>query len=102
VVTVRKHNALLGSSVKKNNMEIIFWIIFGALVGWIGSIIMGVDGQQGMLLNIVVGVIGAVFGGYIMNFFGESGVTGFNLYSFVVAIIGAVALLAIVKLVRGA
>lgn len=82
-------------------MEILVWIVFGGIVGWIGSIIMGTNGQQGIILNIVVGVIGAVLGGYIMNFFGEGGVTGFNLYSFMVALIGAVVLLAIVKLVRG-
>ncbi len=81
-------------------MGIILWIIFGAIVGWVGSIIMGTDGQQGIILNVVVGVIGAVVGGYIMSFFGEGGVTGFNFYSFMVAIIGAMALLAIVKLVR--
>ncbi len=82
-------------------MGIIAWIVLGGLAGWIGSMIMGTDGQQGIILNIVVGIIGAVLGGYIMNFLGESGVTGFNLYSFAVSLIGAVALLAIVKLVRG-
>ncbi len=83
-------------------MGILLWILFGAIVGWIGSIIMGTDGQQGLILNIVVGIIGAVLGGYIMNFLGEGGVSGFNLYSFLVAVIGAVALLGIVRLVRGA
>lgn len=82
-------------------MEIIIWIVFGAVAGWIGSIIMGTDNQQGIFLNILVGVIGAVLGGYIMEFFGVEGVSGFNLYSFFVAVIGAVALLAMVKLVRG-
>lgn len=81
-------------------MEILIWIVFGAIVGWIGSLIMGTDGQQGIILNIVVGIIGAVLGGYIMNFFGASGVTGFNLYSFIVALVGAVVLLSIVRLVR--
>ena len=82
-------------------MGILVWIIFGGIVGWIGSMIMGTDGQQGIILNIVVGMVGAVLGGYIMSFIGEGGVSGFNLYSFMVAIIGAVALLAVVKLVRG-
>lgn len=82
-------------------MGILLWILFGAFVGWVGSLIMGTDGQQGIILNIVVGIVGAIAGGYIMNFFGESGVTGFNLYSFMVSLIGAVALLAVVKLVRG-
>lgn len=82
-------------------MGIIYWIVFGALAGWVGSLIMGTDGQQGIVLNIVVGVIGAGLGGYIMEYFGKGGVTGFNLYSFMVAVIGAVVLLAIVKLFRG-
>jgi len=82
-------------------MGILLWIVFGGLVGWVGSMIMGTDGQQGIILNIVVGIIGAALGGYIMNFLGEGGVSGFNLYSFAVALIGAVVLLAVVKLVRG-
>jgi uncharacterized membrane protein YeaQ/YmgE (transglycosylase-associated protein family) len=81
-------------------MGIILWIIFGALVGWIASIIMKTDAQQGAMLNIIVGIVGAVLGGYIMNFFGESGTTGFNIYSFVVALIGAVVLIGIVQALR--
>ena len=83
-------------------MGIILWIIFGGIVGWVGSLIMGTSDQQGIVLNVVVGVVGAVLGGFIMSIFGESGVTGFNLYSFIVATLGAVALLFIVRLVRGA
>ncbi len=82
-------------------MGILIWIVFGGIVGWVGSHIMSTSDQQGIILNIVVGIVGAVLGGYIMNFFGEGGVTGFNLYSFLVALIGAVALLSIVKVVRG-
>ena len=82
-------------------MGIIVWIIFGGVAGWVGSMIMGTDGQQGIILNIVVGIIGASLGGYIMNFFGSGGVSGFNLYSFMVAVIGAVVLLAILRLIRG-
>ncbi len=82
-------------------MSILIWIVFGALVGWIGSMIMGTDGQQGLILDIVVGIIGASLGGYIMHYFGQGGVSGFNLYSFIVAVIGAVVLLALLKLIRG-
>ncbi len=82
-------------------MGIILWIVFGALAGWIASMIMGTDGQQGIILNVVVGIIGASLGGFLMSLVGEGGVSGFNLYSFVVAIVGAVVLLAIVKMVRG-
>ncbi len=81
-------------------MGILVWIVFGAIAGWIGSIIMNTDGQQGIILNIVVGIAGAVLGGYIFSFFGEGGISGFNIYSFMVAIVGAVVLLSIVKLVR--
>ena len=83
-------------------MGIILWIIFGGLVGWIASLIMGTDAKQGIVLNIIVGVIGAIVGGWLMSFFGKVGVTGFNFYSFLVAIIGAVVLIAIVKMLRRA
>lgn len=78
-------------------MGIILWIIFGAVVGWIASLIMKTDSQQGTVLNIVVGIVGAVIGGWVMTSMGESGVSGFNLYSFLVALVGAVLLIAVVK-----
>jgi len=81
-------------------MGIFIWIIFGGLVGWVASLLMHTDGQQGILLNVIVGVVGAVIGGWIMTFFGQSGVSGFNLYSFVVALIGAVVLIYVVKALR--
>jgi len=81
-------------------MGIILWIIFGGLVGWIASMIMNTDGQQGIILNIVVGIIGAILGGWLMSFFGESGVSGFNLYSFLVALVGAIVLISAVKFIR--
>lgn len=83
-------------------MGIILWIIFGALVGWIASMIMKTDAEQGALLNIVVGIVGAVIGGWIMTFFGQSGTSGFNFYSFIVALLGAIVLIAIVKALRRA
>jgi len=81
-------------------MGLLLWIIFGALVGWVASMVMGTDGQQGAILNIVVGIVGAVVGGFIMSQFGATGVSGFNLYSFVVALLGAMVLIWIVKLIR--
>lgn len=80
-------------------MEIIVWLVFGGLAGWIASMVMGTDAQQGILGNIVVGIVGAFLGGFIMNMFGASGTTGFNFYSFFVAILGAVVLLWIYKAV---
>ena len=81
-------------------MGIIIWIIFGALVGWVASMVMGTNAQQGAVLNIVVGIVGAVIGGFIMSFFGQGEVGGFNLYSFLVALVGAVVLIWVVKALR--
>lgn len=82
-------------------MGIISWIILGALAGWVASMITGRNERQGCLMNIVVGIVGASIGGWIMSFFGGSGVTGFNFGSFLVALLGAVVLLAIVNLIFG-
>ncbi len=81
-------------------MGLILWIVFGALAGWIASMIMKTDAEQGVILNIVVGIVGAVIGGWLMSIVGESGVQGFNLYSFLVAVLGACALIATVKAAR--
>lgn len=81
-------------------MGIILWIIFGALVGWVASLLMKTEAEQGPLLTIIVGMVGAVLGGWIMSTVGGTGVTGFNLYSFVVALVGAIALIALVKALR--
>jgi uncharacterized membrane protein YeaQ/YmgE (transglycosylase-associated protein family) len=79
-------------------MSILLWIVFGALAGWIASLVMRT--RQGLLLDIVVGIIGAVIGGFIFRAFGAAGVTGFNAYSILVAILGAIVLLWIVKAAR--
>ena len=81
-------------------MGFIAWIFLGGLAGWIASIIMKTNAQQGLFLNIIVGIVGAFAGGFIFNLFGGAGVTGFNLYSLLVAIVGAMVLLYITKLVR--
>lgn len=81
-------------------MGILLWIIFGALVGWVASKIMNTDAEQGAGLNIIVGIVGAVIGGWIMSFFGQTPVTGFDLYSFLVALLGAIILIALVRAVR--
>lgn len=79
-------------------MVIIIWIIFGGLVGWVASAIVGTD--EGIVLNIIVGIIGAILGGWLMSLIGKSGVSGFNWYSFLVALLGAVILVGIVKALR--
>ena len=81
-------------------MNFLVWIIFGALAGWLASIVMGKNRQMGALANIIVGIIGAFLGGWIMNSFGAAGVTGFNVQSILVAVIGAMVLLFVVGLVR--
>ena len=81
-------------------MNFIVWIIFGALAGWIASMVMGANAKMGALANIVVGIVGALIGGFIMNAFGAQGVTGFNITSLIVAVLGAVVLLFLVGLVR--
>jgi uncharacterized membrane protein YeaQ/YmgE (transglycosylase-associated protein family) len=76
-------------------MAIIIWIVFGALVGWVASAVMG--GGGGIISDIIVGIVGAVMGGFVMSFFGYGGVNGFNVYSFLVALLGACILIAIVR-----
>lgn len=81
-------------------MGIISWIILGAIAGFLGYTFAGGEGR-GCLLNILLGVAGAVVGGMLFRFFGGSGVTGLNLYSMVVATVGAIVLIAISRFFSG-
>ena len=82
-------------------MSIIVWIIVGALAGWIASMIMKTDASMGALANIVVGIIGAFIGGWVVSLFGINVAEGeLNIPSILTAILGAVILLAIIKAVR--
>ncbi|HSM72968.1 MAG TPA: GlsB/YeaQ/YmgE family stress response membrane protein [Anaerolineales bacterium] len=81
---------------------IIFWILFGALAGWLASLVMGADARMGATENIIVGIIGAVIGGFIMSSVGGGSVSGFNLYSILVAVGGAVVLIFLVRMFRRA
>ncbi len=74
-------------------MGIIGWIIIGALAGWIASILTGNNKRMGAGNNILVGIAGGFIGGLVMNLLGGAGITGFNLWSLLVAVIGAVILL---------
>lgn len=78
-------------------MGIVAWIAFGALVGWIASKIMKTDAEQSGLANILVGVVGAVVGGFVFSMFGSESVTGFNFYSVLVALVGAVLFIFVLK-----
>jgi uncharacterized membrane protein YeaQ/YmgE (transglycosylase-associated protein family) len=79
---------------------IIIWLVVGGLVGWIASMIMRTDAQQGILLNIVVGIVGAFIGGLIFNGGTINTSSPLNLTAFLVSLVGAVILLAVVNLVR--
>lgn len=76
-------------------MNIIAWLILGAVAGWIASVIMGSNGSQGLLGDIILGIIGAFLGGFLFNLTGAPGTTGLNLWSLFVAVIGAIVALMI-------
>lgn len=81
-------------------MGIIIWLIVGGIVGWLASLIMKRDGSQGIILNVVVGIVGALIGGWLIGpMLGAGSINdGFSVMSFVVSLIGAIILLAIVNL----
>ena len=81
-------------------MSIIVWIVLGLIAGFIASKIVNKKGA-GFFLDIVLGIVGAVVGGYIFTALGESGVTGLNLYSLVVSVIGAIVVLVIYHAIVG-
>ena len=83
-------------------MGIIVWLIMGGVVGWIASMIMGTDGQQGIILNVVVGIVGALIGGWLIGpMLGAGSINdSITIMSFVVSLIGAVILLAILSFFR--
>lgn len=82
-------------------LGIIAWIVFGGLAGYIASLIMRTNEEQGAVGNVIVGIVGAIIGGWLMEALGGQGTTGFNFYSLIVAIVGAVILLWVVSLFRG-
>jgi uncharacterized membrane protein YeaQ/YmgE (transglycosylase-associated protein family) len=80
-------------------MSILAWIVLGLLAGFIGSKLVNKTGE-GVVLDIILGIVGAVVGGFLFNVFGVSGVTGLNIYSLMVAVVGAVLLLVVYHAVR--
>lgn len=82
-------------------MSFVAWIVLGLVAGFIGSKIVNKRGE-GVLLDIVLGIVGAVVGGWLFNTFGSAGVTGLNLYSLLVAVVGAVVVLVVYHAIRGA
>jgi uncharacterized membrane protein YeaQ/YmgE (transglycosylase-associated protein family) len=86
----------MGAPLERNGaVGILAWIILGGIAGWLAAAVTG--RQQGCLASVIVGIVGAVIGGLIFSFLGGAGITGFNLWSLVVAFVGAVVLLAIVS-----
>ena len=84
-------------------MNILIWLVVGGLIGWVASKIMNTDGQQGLVLNVVVGIVGAVLGGWFLSpALGVSTInqSNFSVPGLLVSLAGAVALLAIVKFLR--
>ncbi len=80
-------------------MSILLWVLLGALSGWIASKLMGLE-RNGCLTNIVLGIIGGFLGGLLVGLLGGTGVTGFNLWSIFVSVLGAVALIWVVTKIK--
>ena len=80
-------------------MSILAWIVLGAVAGWLGSLLVNKTGE-GLFLDIVLGIVGAVVGGWIFAAIGSAGVTGFNMWSLLVAVVGAVVVLMLYHAIR--
>jgi uncharacterized membrane protein YeaQ/YmgE (transglycosylase-associated protein family) len=80
-------------------MSFLAWIVLGLLAGFMGSKIVNKTGE-GIFLDILLGIVGAIAGGWLFNTFGASGVTGLNLYSLLVAVVGAVVVLLVYQAIR--
>ena len=81
-------------------MGILSWLVFGGLAGWVASMIMKKNKSMGILANIVVGIVGAFVGGFVMDLIGQESLMTFNLKSFLVAVVGSVILLAIINFIK--
>jgi uncharacterized membrane protein YeaQ/YmgE (transglycosylase-associated protein family) len=81
-------------------MSIIAWIVLGTIAGFIASKLVS-GGGKGILLDLALGIVGAIVGGWLFNEFGAAGVTGFNIYSMLVAIVGAVVVLGLYHMIFG-
>jgi uncharacterized membrane protein YeaQ/YmgE (transglycosylase-associated protein family) len=90
-----------GGVRREERMSILAWIILGLIAGFIASRIVNRRGS-GLVLDLVIGIVGAVIGGWIVTALGGAGITGFNLWSLLVAILGAIVLLVLVHVVRRA
>jgi uncharacterized membrane protein YeaQ/YmgE (transglycosylase-associated protein family) len=109
ILSIQWHDARLNSASqtwhftsraeKENQMSFLAWIVLGLIAGFIGSKIVNKSGE-GVLVDILLGIVGAVVGGWLFNEFGHVGVTGLNLYSILVAVVGAVVVLVLYHAIR--
>ena len=84
-----------------NLMELLAWLVIGGVAGWLASIVMKTNSRQGMITDIVVGIVGAFIGGFVLNALGFAAAAGqFNLLSLGTAFVGAVILIGLLKLIR--
>lgn len=81
--------------------NVILWIIFGAFVGWVASIIMRTNESMGAAANIIIGIVGAFIGGAISRLLGGPAVSGFSLTSVIVAVLGAMLLIFFIRMISG-
>ncbi len=81
-------------------MSILSWVIMGGLAGWVASIIMKKDSSMGIGANILIGIVGAFIGGFLTSYIGGWDITGFNIQSFLIALLGSIVLLAIINLIK--
>ena len=84
-----------------NQMGFVAWLIIGAIAGWLASKVMKTGRQQGLLIDMVAGILGAIVGGFLFEQFGSTGTTGFDIWSIFVAFTGAVVLLGVIRLLTG-
>jgi uncharacterized membrane protein YeaQ/YmgE (transglycosylase-associated protein family) len=94
------HRGPSGTATKEIAMSIVAWIVFGLIAGFIASKIVNRSGE-GAFLDIVLGVVGAVVGGFLFNTLGAAGVTGFNLWSMFVAVLGSIVVLGLYHMIAG-
>ena len=86
-------------------MNVLVWLVIGGFVGWVASMLMNTNGQQGIIMNVIVGIVGAVLGGWLLGgYFSSSTINqgNFSLNGLLVSLIGAVVLIALLKIVRRA
>ena len=100
----RSSQHIIVTTKERNSMGILIWLVVGGLVGWVASLIMKTDGSQGIILNVVVGIVGALIAGYFISpLVGVASINqnALNIGSILVSLVGAIILIGIVKLVRG-